>query len=65
MSTSIEQILDSFEHLPEADKHTVAFEIIRRTVNFDPPALTDEELVMNAGALFLELDGRELGDEQS
>jgi hypothetical protein len=43
----------------------VAAEIIRRTMAFDLPALTDEELVLNAEELFLELDRQEAPDEQS
>jgi hypothetical protein len=59
MSTSVNEILRSFDQLPEAEKRELAFEIIRRTIEFDLPALTDDELVLNAEALFLELDQRE------
>jgi hypothetical protein len=59
MSTTVEEILDSFDHLSEAEKRELASEIIRRIVVFDLPLLTDEELVLNAEALFLELDQRE------
>jgi hypothetical protein len=58
MSTAVDDRLDSFEHLSEADKREVAAEIIRRTKDLTFPALTDEELVLNAEALFLELDQR-------
>ena len=63
MSTTVEEILDSFDHLSETEKRELAFEIIRRTVEFDLPALTDEELVLNAEALFLELDKRESAND--
>jgi hypothetical protein len=63
MSATVEEILDSFDHLSEAEKRELASEIIRRTVKFDLPPLTDEELVMNAEALFLELDNRESANE--
>jgi hypothetical protein len=63
MSTTVEEILNSFDHLSEADKHELASEIIRRTVEFDLPALSDEDLVLNAEALFLELDKREASDD--
>jgi hypothetical protein len=59
MSTTVEEILDSFDHLSEAEKRELATEIIRRTLEFDLPPLADEELVLNAEALFLELDQRE------
>jgi hypothetical protein len=65
MATPVQQILDSFSRLPETDKRLVAAEIIRRTMAFDLPALTDEELVLNAEELFLELDRQEAPDEQS
>jgi hypothetical protein len=34
-------------------------------VTFDLPALSDEELVLNAEDLFLELDRREAADKES
>lgn len=64
MATPVQQILESFGRLPETDKRFVAAEIIRRTMAFDLPALTDEELVLNAEYLFLELDKREAVNEQ-
>ena len=63
MSTTVEEILDSFDHLSETEKRELASEIIRRTVEFDLLSLTDEELVLNADALFLELDQRELAND--
>ena len=63
MSTTVQEILDSFDHLSENEKRELASEIIRRTVGFDLPPLTDEELVLNAEALFLELDKRESAND--
>jgi hypothetical protein len=62
MSTAVEELLHSFDDLSEADKLSVASEIIRRTARFDLPALTDDELVLNAEAVFLDLDRRESGN---
>ncbi len=59
MSATTEEILHSFDQLSEAEKHELASEIIRRTIEFNLPPLTGEELVLNAEALFLELDQRE------
>jgi hypothetical protein len=56
MSTSVNEILHSFDQLSEAEQRELASEIIRRTIEFDLPPLTDEELVLNAETLFLELD---------
>jgi len=63
MSTTIENILDTFEHLPDAQKRELASEIIKRTIKLDLPPLSDDELVLQAEALFLELDERESVNE--
>ncbi len=63
MNTQAQNILSSFDSLPEVTKHEVALEILRRTKDFDFPSLTDDELVANAEAVFLELDRREMNDE--
>lgn len=60
MSTTTREILESFDHLAEDEKREVASEILRRTIELELPPLTDDELVLNAEALFLELDQREL-----
>ena len=65
MSTSAQKILESFDHLPEGEKQKVASEILRRTIDFDLPSLSDAELVLSAEELFLELDRREAEDAQS
>ncbi|HXG66021.1 MAG TPA: hypothetical protein VNO70_13045 [Blastocatellia bacterium] len=59
MSTAVEETLESFDHLSEADKREVASAIIRRTIGLDSPPLTEEGLVFTAEAIFLELDQRE------
>jgi hypothetical protein len=41
----------------------VAFEILRRTKDFEFPPMTDDELTENAEAIFLELDRREMNNE--
>ena len=40
----------------------VATEILRRSLQFDFPPLTEDELVLSAEELFLELDKRESED---
>ena len=64
MSTTANEILDSFDHLAEDEKREVASEIIRRTRELELPPLTDDELALNAETLFLELDKRELTNEK-
>jgi hypothetical protein len=65
MSTSAENLLESFDRLPEIDKQQVASEILRRTLDFEMPVLSDEELVLSGEETFLELDRREAKDAQS
>jgi hypothetical protein len=65
MALSAQQIIESFEGLPESEKQRVAYEILRRSVYFDVPPLTDEELVAAAEDLFLALDARELENGSS
>ena len=63
MSMATEEMLNSFNHLSEAEKREVASEIIRRTSTMNFPPLTDDELILNAEALFLELDQREASND--
>ena len=63
MSTAVEEMLNSFDHLSESDKRELASGIIRRTRSLDVPPLTDEELIFNAETLFLELDQRESAND--
>jgi hypothetical protein len=59
VTLSAQQIIDSFEQLPELEKQKVAYEILRRSVQLEVPSLSDEELVNAAEDLFLTLDARE------
>jgi hypothetical protein len=65
MTSSVQQFLDSFDLLPEAEKRELALEILRRTISFDMPALSDEELVLSAEELFLELDQNSVPFQQN
>ena len=59
MALSAQQIIESFEGLPESEKQRVAYEILRRSIYVDVPPLTDEEFVAAAEDVFLALDARE------
>lgn len=59
MSTAVQNILQSYDSLPELEKREVVAEILRRSFQLDLPPLTDEDLVLQAEERFLELDGRE------
>lgn len=63
MSGSVKKILQSFDELPESEKRELASAILRRTLRFDAPPLTDEDLLAQADELFRELDTREASDE--
>ena len=56
---TVRDLLQSFDSLSEADQKEVASEILRRSASFDLPPLSDEELIINAEQLFLELDRQE------
>ena len=63
MSTTAEQLLKDFDSLPESDQREVTWEILQRTRHFALPPLSDDELELNAEAMFLELDQR-VGDRR-
>jgi hypothetical protein len=65
MTLSAQQIIDSFERLPESEKRKVTYEILRRSIQFEIPPLTDEEFIAAAEDLFLALDAGEVGDGPS
>jgi hypothetical protein len=59
VTLSVQQIVVSFEYLPESEKQRVAYEIQRRSVHFAICPFTDEELIAATEDLFLVLDARE------
>ena len=59
MMASIQEFLINFDRLPESERVEVALEILKRVVQFDVPPLSDEDLLLNAEELFLELDQQE------
>ena len=62
MTTATQHLLDSFDLLSVAEQQAVACEILRRIRDVDLPPLSDEDLVVSAEALFLELDRQEATD---
>ena len=59
MLTLVEEFLDSFDRLPDSERIEVALEILKRVIHIDFPSLSDEDLVLNAEGIFLELDKQE------
>ena len=59
MTNSAKSILESFDELPDTDKRDVARAILRRTLRLELPPLADDDLVIQAEDLFLDLDKSE------
>ena len=59
MSLTVQELLNSFDRLPEAEQREAASEILRRVrgLTFDP--ISDDELILSAEELFLHLDRQE------
>lgn len=62
MTLAVEFLIDSFERLSEREKKQFAFEVLRRISDLNYAALSDEELLLSAEAVFLELDQQEVAD---
>ena len=45
MTAQVQDVLHTFDLLPEGDKRELAGEILRRSLTLDVPALSDEQLV--------------------
>lgn len=63
MTASAKTLLESFDELPEPEKREVASAILWRTLRFDVPPVTDDDLVAQAEELFRDLDAREASGE--
>jgi hypothetical protein len=62
MTTTTQYLLDAFALLSAEEKQAVACEILQRMRDVDLPPLADEEFILSAEALFLDLDRREATD---
>jgi len=56
MKKLVEELLNSFEKLPDAEKRELASEIIKRSLAFDLAQLSDDALILAADQVFLQLD---------
>jgi hypothetical protein len=59
MTAPVQQLLDSFDALPDADKHEAAVEILRRVAGERDPS--GDALVALADELFCTMDAEETG----
>ena len=65
MGTPAENLIATFEQLPDPEKREVAAAILRRILHVEFPPVSDDELILSAEETFLELDRREAKDGQS
>lgn len=63
MTALVEELLSTFDRLPESERLEIALEILKRVRHLDFPYLSNEDLVRNAEELFLELDRQEASYE--
>ena len=56
MGTPAQNIIDTFDGLPDSEKREVAAAILWRTAEMEFSFLSDDELVYSAEETFLELD---------
>jgi hypothetical protein len=59
MTTLVQELLNTFDRLTDSERLDLVLEILKRTVDLDFSPLSDEDLVMNAEGLFLDLDEEE------
>jgi hypothetical protein len=59
MTALVKELLDTFDRLTDSERLDLVSEILKRTTDLDFPPLSDEDLVLNAEGIFLELDGQE------
>jgi len=64
MTAGVQQLLDSFDALPDADKHQTAVEILRRFTVGVEGDVPEDTLVQAADELFRALDNEEAGHAQ-
>lgn len=59
MTNAARLLIESFEALPDAEKHEVLTQLLRRLMEKPYPSASDEELVGAADLIFQEYDRRE------
>jgi hypothetical protein len=59
MTALVQELLDTFDRLTDSERLDLVLEILKRTIYLDFPPLSDEDLVLNAEGIFLELDEQE------
>lgn len=65
MSSSVKDLLDTVERLANDEKRQAIAAILSRARDLEIEPISDDELVLSAEALFLELDSQEEVDARS
>ncbi len=65
MTQTTQEIITKFDHLPIDEQMEVVKIILRRNIDIETPVLSDDEFILNAEEIFLELDRREAIDGES
>lgn len=55
-------IISTFDRLPIAQQREVTKQILRRSLDVETPEISDDELILAADEIFLDLDNREAAD---
>jgi hypothetical protein len=56
MTPIVQSFLTTFDRLTDSEQLDLASEILKRTAYLDFPPLSDDDLVLNAEEIFLQLD---------
>ena len=56
MTPVVQDLLTTFDRLTDSERLDLASEILKRTAYLDFPPLSDEDLMLNAEEIFLQLD---------
>ncbi|GAB4291492.1 MAG: hypothetical protein Fur0025_26740 [Oscillatoriaceae cyanobacterium] len=59
MTALVQELLNTFDRLTDSERVELTLEILKRTLDLDFPPLSDEDLVLNAEEIFLEMDAQE------
>lgn len=59
MNTTTQKVLEKFQFLPTFEKKQFISIVLRDSLVVETPSLSDDELILNAEELFLDLDRRE------
>ena len=62
MTESINELLNAFDALSDAERHVAAAEVLRRVLGDESGDVPEDGLTAAAEELFLELDEREKAD---